>query len=280
MHYTMRVYKRQYRKTPLILRNLGTYHEQGEIDRPRGFPVWQILYGVDRSGTFSLDGSRGLLRPGQIALLYPGEAHQYRSAGGDWTVHFLGFDGSLCRELLVTLGMTRSGLYSLSDPDRFLRHLDTLEGLMRERRPDCLSECSKALYALLLDLSGDITRLPDSRFTQSTGLGREMMLYLEDHYAEDISLDDLGAQFRRTPEYLCSVFKESTGETVMQYLRRIRIHHAQVLLLTAPDIRLREVAEACGFHSLSYFCKVFRESTGVTPQSFRLGLREQRERIG
>lgn len=278
MHYTFRINQRQYRKTPLILRNLGTDYNQDDIDRPKGFPIWQILYGVSGSGKFSFGSTRGVLQPGQIILLYPGEAHSYRSMEGDWYVHFLGFDGSLCKELLFTLGMTRSGIYSLSSPDKFLRHVSALEELMSQRKPGCLAECSKELYALLLDLVESMTLLPDYLLTESTSLGREMILYLEDHFAEDISLDELSKQFGRTPEYLSSFFKESTGETVMKYLRRIRIHHAQVLLMTSPDTGLSDIAKACGFNSSSYFCKVFRETLGMTPQSFRMGITERGRR--
>ena len=101
---------------------------------------------------------------------------------------------------------------------------------------------------------------------------KEMILYLEDHYSEDISLDGLAAHFQRTPEYLCSIFKAATGETISHYLRRIRIHRAKVLLMERPDTGLREISEACGFHSVSYFGKVFREATGFTPQGYRLGV--------
>ncbi len=62
----------------------------------------------------------------------------------------------------------------------------------------------------------------------------------------------------------------------MHYLRRIRVHQAKLRLMETPDASLREIAEACGFHSLSYFGKVFREATGYTPQGYRLGaLRQQ-----
>ena len=130
---------------------------------------------------------------------------------------------------------------------------------------------SSALYALLLDLSAGLRHLPDSRYTEAAGMEKEMILYLEDHYGEDISLDMLAAQFRRTPEYLCGIFKAATGETIFRYLRRIRIHRAKVLLMERPDAPLREICEACGFRSLSYFGKVFREATGFTPQGYRLG---------
>ena len=63
----------------------------------------------------------------------------------------------------------------------------------------------------------------------------------------------------------------ATGKTISRYLRRVRIHRAKVLLMEQPDASLREVCQACGFHSLSYFGKVFREATGFTPQGCRLG---------
>ena len=272
MRYSISVSKRQNAKTPLLLRTLGIDQTQEPIYRPNGFPVWQLFYGVAGSGEFRLDGWRGILRPGQAALLAPNEAHSYRSLGGDWVLHYIGFEGELCQKLLVCLGLGQSGLYSLAQPELLLEHLQTLERILLAERRDSALLSSKELYSLLLDFSQSLTRLTDSRYAEATGLEKEMILYLEDHYSEDVSLDELAAHFRRTPEYLCSLFKAATGETISRYLRRIRIHRAKVLLMEQPDTSLREIAGACGFHSLSYFGKVFREATGFTPQGYRLGL--------
>jgi len=157
--------------------------------------------------------------------------------------------------------------------EQLLGHLKTLERIQLEARSDSGLLSSKELYSLLLDFSQSLTRLPDSRYADATGMEKEMILYLEDHYQEDISLDMLSAQFRRTPEYLCGIFKAATGETISHCLRRIRIHRAKVLLMERPDDDIREISEACGFHSVSYFGKVFREATGFTPQGYRLGRR-------
>jgi transcriptional regulator GlxA family with amidase domain len=59
----------------------------------------------------------------------------------------------------------------------------------------------------------------------------------------------------------------------MHYLRRIRIHHAKVLLMEAPDAGIKEVSVSCGFNSVSYFGRVFKEITGYTPQGYRLGIK-------
>ena len=275
MRYSISVTRRQYAKVPLLLRTLGIDHVQDPIYRPDGFPVWQLFYGVSGSGEFLLDGGRGILRPGQAALLAANEAHSYHSLGGEWVMHYVGFEGKLCQKLMAGLGLGQSGLYSMARPELLLEHLRRLEGLLLQASPDSTLQCSKELYALLLDFSQSLTPLPDSRYTEAAGMEKEMILYLEDHYGEDISLDDLAGQFRRTPEYLCSIFKAATGETISHYLRRVRIHRAKVLLMERPDAPLREIAEACGFRSLSYFGKVFREATGFTPQGYRLGARAE-----
>ena len=271
MRYSISVTRRQYAKVPLLLRTLGIDHEQDHIYRPDGFPIWQLFYGVSGSGEFLLDGGRGVLRPGQAALLAANEAHGYHSLGGEWVMHYVGFEGKLCQKLLVSLGLGQSGLYSMAWPELLADHLHALEGIVLQAGPDSTLQSSKELYSLLLDFSQSLTPLPDSRYTEAAGMEEEMILYLEDHYGEDISLDDLAAQFRRTPEYLCCIFKAATGETISHYLRRVRIHRAKVLLMERPDAPLREIAEACGFRSLSYFGKVCREATGFTPQGYRLG---------
>ena len=275
MRYSISVTRRQYAKVPLLLRTLGIDHVQDPIYRPDGFPVWQLFYGVSGSGEFLLDGGRGILRPGQAALLAANEAHSYHSLEGEWVMHYVGFEGKLCQKLMAGLGLGQSGLYSMARTELLLDHLRTLESLLFQASPDSTLQCSKELYSLLLDFSQALTPLPDSRYTEAVGMEKEMILYLEDHFGEDISLDDLAAHFRRTPEYLCGIFKAATGETISHYLRRIRIHRAKLMLMERPDASLREIAEACGFHSLSYFGKVFREATGFTPQGYRLGARAE-----
>jgi hypothetical protein len=59
---------------------------------------------------------------------------------------------------------------------------------------------------------------------------------------------------------------QETGETIMRQLTSIRIGRARQLLLENPDLPVYKVGELCGFRSPSYFGKVFRAYTGVSPQ--------------
>ncbi len=270
MRYSVKVTRRQQEQIPLLLRSLGIDHVQEPIRRPGGFPVWQIFYGVSGTGVFYADGLRAVLHPGQIAVLPPDSPHGYQSLGGEWQLHYVGFEGTLCSHLMATLRLSQSGVYSVADPAPLFKRLERLAGLAAEEKPR-QAACSQELYGLLLELSAGVRRLPQSRAEESEGMAKEMILYLEDHFSEDISLQELSERFHLTPEYLCACFKAETQETIMQYLRRIRIHHAKLLLMEAPDMSLSKIAAACGFHSTSYFGKVFRQSSGMTPQAYRLG---------
>ena len=101
------------------------------------------------------------------------------------------------------------------------------------------------------------------------GLVTEVMGYLEQHLSEDLALGQIAEEFHLTPEYLCARFKGSTGDTIGGYLKRIRIGRARMLLMERPELTLAQAGELCGYRSPSYFGKVFKEETGMTPQTFK-----------
>lgn len=219
-----------------------------------------------------MEGRRSVVRPGQLLLIGPSEPHSYASSGGEWLVHYVGLNGSSCRSLLSGIGLVQSGVYHLGHPQQFLDHVEALEEIVSDDLPEKHRRCSKELYSTLIDLSLDITRVMQLEYEQVPGLSREVVFYLEEHYSDEITLDVLADQFHLAPEYLCTRFKAETGQTIMQCLKKIRIHQAQLRLMEMPDAGLAEIGAQCGFRSLSYFGKVFRETTGFSPHAYRLGV--------
>ena len=273
MDYTVRVTKQQYMNTPLVLRMAGIDHSQEKVNRPSGLPVWQILYGASGTGNIRIEESRYNLEEGQIAVLPPHTGHQYESAQNEWKVHFLGFDGNSCQKLLTDLGLAQPGVYHLSHGEKasqaFLLHLKEIESVINSQIHLKYRVLSKELYSTLLDLASGSSLERTALWNDPDGLMSDVIEYLEKHCSEDISLMQIGEEFHLTPEYLCARFKNSTGETVGQYLKRVRIGRARILLMERPDLNLSRIGELCGYRSPSYFGKVFREMTGLTPQNFR-----------
>lgn len=92
--------------------------------------------------------------------------------------------------------------------------------------------------------------------------------YLEEHYAERITLDDLAARFYIDKYYLTRVFKRQFGLSISAYLLRVRVTRAkQLLRFTALSVE--EIALRCGFAQAPYFARVFKSVEGLPPSEYR-----------
>ncbi|KOP65134.1 AraC family transcriptional regulator [Bacillus sp. FJAT-18019] len=92
--------------------------------------------------------------------------------------------------------------------------------------------------------------------------------YLEQHYHEEISLQQIAGRFFLSREYISRKFKQEFGVTLSDFLGRIRINKAKALLLN-PQIRIVQIAEMIGYQDEKYFSKVFKKLEGITPNEYR-----------
>lgn len=97
---------------------------------------------------------------------------------------------------------------------------------------------------------------------------RKMLRYLSEHYAEEISLENLAASANISKSECARCFNESLGTTPYNYLIELRLAKAADLLENS-DMPVGEIAADVGFHQLSYFGKVFREKAGCSPREYR-----------
>lgn len=92
--------------------------------------------------------------------------------------------------------------------------------------------------------------------------------YLENSYHEEISLQDIASRFYLSREYISRKFRQEFGVTLSDFLGRIRIDKAKLLLLN-PHLRMAQIAEMVGYHDEKYFSKVFKKLEGQTPNEYR-----------
>ncbi|UKS28854.1 response regulator [Paenibacillus sp. HWE-109] len=106
---------------------------------------------------------------------------------------------------------------------------------------------------------------------ENTSMRKEIqtaMAYIEEHYAEDITVVRLAEVLHLSSNYLSNLFKSETGMRIVEYMNRCRIRRAKLLLQDA-SMKVYEVAEKTGFQEASYFCKVFKELEGKTVKEYR-----------
>ncbi len=97
---------------------------------------------------------------------------------------------------------------------------------------------------------------------------RDIISYVNDHYKEKISLDDIAAQTGFSREYFCRFFKQHMGVTFLQYVNEVRISHAGRLLMST-DMSVAEVMRESGFTNQTIFNRTFKELYGMTPRHAR-----------
>ncbi|GJM78213.1 hypothetical protein HMSSN139_07090 [Paenibacillus sp. HMSSN-139] len=96
----------------------------------------------------------------------------------------------------------------------------------------------------------------------------DIIRYVEQHYATDLSLQQIAAHFHVSREYVSRKFKQEFGINFSDYLSQYRIDRAK-LLLGNPHLKLQEISERVGFQDVKYFSKVFKKLTGQSPSQFR-----------
>lgn len=254
---------------PLTLELMGLDHRQEPIMRPNGMPLFQWFYCVQGQGEVIVDNRRSVISQGQGLLIYPDVPHVYRAITPDWTVHFLGFQGLLCNEILKTLQMHETGVYYFSDSEVFVRHMSELYHLYQTAPLKSVREFSKACYDFLIDLSPCITRIYPAAEAEESERIAKVISYIEQYYDRDLPLDVLALEAGLSKEYLCTLFKKSMQQTLSHFILSIRISRARSLLIRFPNMKIAEIAKQCGFASPSYFGKQFKHQMGMTPEQFR-----------
>lgn len=102
---------------------------------------------------------------------------------------------------------------------------------------------------------------------------------LDSYFKEDISLSlgppsvsALAAQLNMSPRYLSDMLRQETGKTAIELIHLHLINEAKNRLRGNEDQRVSEVAYGLGFEDLSYFSRLFKKQTGLTPNQFKRNL--------
>ncbi|WP_219837097.1 response regulator [Paenibacillus sp. R14(2021)] len=89
--------------------------------------------------------------------------------------------------------------------------------------------------------------------------------YIQQHYFEEVTLTELAEKVFISRNYLCDIFKKTTGETFHGYLTRVRMENAKHLILVGK-LHIYEIAQKVGYKNVSYFSTVFKKYfSGVSP---------------
>ncbi len=95
-----------------------------------------------------------------------------------------------------------------------------------------------------------------------------ILQYMQDHYAERITLEQIADQLSLSRSECCRFFKRATGQSLISYLNHLRLNKS-IDLLKDPELSLSDIAVAVGFCNQSYYTDCFRKIKNITPKKYR-----------
>lgn len=159
----------------------------------------------------------------------------------------IAFEGKTLKEI----GIRLKKLYQLSPFDQFIEILHIFKILSNSQE-----------YTLLHDepFINKYNKKAQKRI-------REIYAFIDEHYQRKITIDEVAALCNLSKPAFCRYFKKSTGNTFVGFLNEYRISQAKRLLLIGMNVS--ETCYECGFESLSYFNRTFKNITKENPSIFK-----------
>lgn len=105
--------------------------------------------------------------------------------------------------------------------------------------------------------------------TAKSKVSKEISEYFHNHFSEKISLEQIAKNMYLSPFYISKIFKEEIGDTPINYLIKIRLEHAKELLLSHPNLSVKEISAIVGYDDAYYFSKIFKKYYEYSPAEFK-----------
>lgn len=243
--------------------------------RRHSHSYFQMYYCLSGHGNMFLGGKDITIKqnecliiwPDQVHELYPVESGQLRIIDTKFYVH----DQKLYDALLKAPQLITAPNAQFRELQQSMRNEWVTDAPYAKRMATLLFEQSILLFLR------DNMRIPmPPQFYQDlrrnteklTGLEKTLADYLSVHFLEDLSLDEISKHLSYSKNYLCRIFKQSSGFTISEYINYLRIVKAYDLVCYT-NLRLTEISAQCGFSSIHYFSRMFHRIVGMTPTQAR-----------
>ena len=239
----------------MVVCNIGYSENQGPIYRPEGFYYHHALWVEAGEAVFRVGDESRVLGSGEGLFCRAGVPHAYERAEGVFSSRWITFRGG---EGALEYYHAPEAFYFAADRElkaaiKELEHICQGSGTVLSR--------SAAGYSRLTEW---LAQTFQSRSTTDLAVRQ----YLETHFAEPLTLDQIAAHVGMDRYSLCRYYRDTQNTTVMEQLRAIRVAKAKQYLRYAAE-PIETIGRMCGYDSPSYFGKIFREETGRSPREYR-----------
>lgn len=259
---------------PLIVTSCGAYklYTRPSLPtwRPRGRRDFQLLYIASGKAHFYFGDKEEIVTAGHMVLYRPKEPQKYSYYGVDQTeVYWVHFTGGNVTNILRSYGITDDKKVfhcgSCLEYKEIFRNMIYELQMCKENYAQMLEMNLRQLFIMLQRYF--ITSLKTDNTRVVTEIDKATM-YFNEHYSEDISIDEYAENNHVSISWFIRNFKQYTGTTPMQYILSKRMYNAEILLQNS-SYNVTEVARIVGYDNPLYFSRIFKKAKGLSPSEYR-----------
>ncbi|WNQ13234.1 AraC family transcriptional regulator [Paenibacillus aurantius] len=246
------------------------------MPRPHSHSFYELYGLLEGERVYFINGKVHTAQKGDMVLVVPHDFHSTASSQVEqfervliqFTPEFLRDTGRLLHLPLFQ----QSTLLRVPPKDQpeLERLLLQLVGECKDEQPLYETYVRHLLSELLIRLhrvqaAGPVSPEPGHPMHQKVS---EITAYIQTHYRNPLTLEQLAKHFYISPAYLSRIFLKLTGFHISEYIRVVRIREAQKLLRTTSE-KVQAIAGQVGFEHISHFNKTFKKVAGVSPLHYR-----------
>ena len=221
-------------------------------------------------GRLTFDGEEYFLKKGDCAFIDCRKSYSHECSDNLWSLRWVHFNGPCidgiydkycqrggrpCFEEQEKMGELWQSLYVMASSDDYIRDMK-------------INELLTSLLTALMGISWNPENEVDSNISSKRQNLTEIKDYLEEHFSEKITLDELAENFFINKFYLTRIFRNQFGMSINSYLLQYRITKAKQLL-RFTDKTAEEIGLECGLGAANYFSRTFKKVEGITPGEYR-----------
>ena len=253
---------------PVIVFGIGYEDNQPHVFRKEGFPTPQIFICKSGEGTLKVNESTYIIKKGSFFYLMPNTPHEYYSNTDKWELEWIAFSGIQIDNILAELKFDNSKIGTLSNFDKVESSFNKIFVALKSDNDFGKIISSSVLYKILVELYAMLNSKHEIEISQGNRIVNDVKLYIDEHYNQDITIEELSELVYVTPQYLCKMFKRHLNLRPFQYIAMKRIQHAKKMLLD-NNMSVNDIAHLVGYNDCSYFCAIFRKYEMISPSEFR-----------
>jgi AraC family transcriptional regulator of arabinose operon len=239
--------------------------------RPNGTRDWLFTYTLSGEGVFRVDGEEFICRAGDFVILKPNTMHHYATLkGSTWNFIWIHFVPPTDWMHYFQLPEALKGLlyYHIELAQTRKRIIHVLKKVIDDNRNIHPLWEELALHSLEEIFLLIQQRLKGSQKSKLDPRVEEILNILTQKMKEPHCVEELAKTVNLSPSRLAHLFKNQTGDSIIETLIKIRIRHS-ARLLEFTSRKIADIATDIGFQDSFYFSRQFKAYYGMNPTSYR-----------